>query len=71
MYRLKGAYNLGLANVLWMNPDGSALFVSVLAQSSVHGQAGFGVGTVGLLTKGAIKQIGLLVSDPFAGEIAF
>jgi hypothetical protein len=71
VYRLKGAYNLGLANVLWMNPDGSALFVSVLAQSSVHGQAGFGVGAVGLLTKGTIKQIGLLVSDPFAGEIAF
>jgi len=71
VYRLKGAYNLGLANVLWMTQDGSALFVSVLAQNSVHGQAGFGVGAVGLITKGTLKQIDLLVSDPFAGEIAF
>jgi hypothetical protein len=71
VYRLKGAYNLGLANVLWMNSSGSALFVSVLAQTSVHGQGGFGVGSAGLLAKGTIKQLNLLLSDPFAGEIAF
>jgi hypothetical protein len=71
LYRLKGAYTFGLANVLWINSGGSALFVSVLAQNSVLGQAGYGAGAVGLLAKGTIRPINLLVSDPFAGEIAF
>jgi hypothetical protein len=71
VYRLKGAYNLGLANVLWLNPDGSVLIGSALAENNVKGQDGFGVQAFGLITKGTLQQINLLVSDPFAGEIAF
>ena len=72
VYRLKGAYNLGVANVLWLSPDGSALVGSALAENNVKGQGGFGVQAIGLIGKGTFKAISIALSSiPLAGEIAF
>jgi hypothetical protein len=76
LYQVKGAYEIGLADVLWASPTGSTLLGSVYAEATwphlgapngpVHEEAG-------LLTKGTFTPVKFfpLTSVPFAGEIAF
>jgi hypothetical protein len=72
VYRFKGTYNQGMANVLWLNPNGSALIGSIFAGDMkgrtlipVHQEAG-------PIVKGTLKPIRLPESGvPLAGEIAF
>jgi hypothetical protein len=77
VYRLKVAANIGVANVLWLSPNGSSLLSAaegldyqvaghVLKGESIAGQA------IGLITKGILKPIKLPLSGvPLAGQIAF
>jgi hypothetical protein len=72
VYRLKGAYNLGVASVLWLSPDGSTLIGSALAESGPFRHLVIAGQAVGLITKGTLKPINLpLPGVPLAGEIAF
>jgi hypothetical protein len=75
LYQLKGAYEAGLADVLWASPTGSALFGAVYAEATWP-HTGARQGPVdqvaGLLTKGVFKPVKFpLTAVPFAGEIAF
>ncbi len=71
VYRLKGAYNLDVANVLWLSPDGSALVVAAVAKDQYGETSVTAAQAVGLI-QGALKPIGLPPSSvPLAGEIAF
>jgi hypothetical protein len=77
VYRLKVASNLGVANILWLSPNGSSLLAAaegidyrlaghVSKGESIAGQA------IGLITKGALTPIKLPLSGvPLAGQIAF
>ena len=72
-YRLKGAFTDGMANVLWLSPDGSTLIGAVFG---LGGESRPGVigdeQAVGLITKGTLKPIGRPQSGvPLTGEIAF
>jgi hypothetical protein len=71
VYRFKGVYNIGLANVLWASPDGSALVVSAFAENYAGRQPALGVQVAGLITKGIFKGLNLKPLAPLAGEIAF
>jgi hypothetical protein len=71
VYRFKGVYNIGLANVLWASPDGSTLVVSALAQNYAGRQPALGVQGAGRITKGIFKGLNLVPLSPLAGEIAF
>jgi hypothetical protein len=71
VYRIKGAFNLGLGNVLWLNPNGSTLIASFLAQAGLDGQAGFGVASSGVISKGTLKQLNFPLGPSYAGQIAF
>lgn len=75
LYRLKGAWELGIADVLWASPDGSGLIGAVNAASLLPGFKGGGIGfrAVGVISKGTLKPLRFPLPDgiPFAGEIAF
>ena len=72
VYRLKGAYNLSVANVLWLSPDGSALVGSAFAEKYVKGRGASVVQAIGLIGQGAFKPITIPLSGvPLVGEIAF
>jgi hypothetical protein len=77
VYRLKGAYNTGVANVLWLSPNGSTLIGAGLAldeqvDKNVFTATRIAAQAVGLITKGALKPIKLPLSGvPLAGQIAF
>jgi hypothetical protein len=71
LYQFPGAYQLGLADVLWASPTGSMLVGAVYAATTwtQHGPADQ---KAGLLTNGTFKPLKLpLTAVPFAGEIAF
>lgn len=72
VYRLKVASNIGVANILWLSPDGSALVAAAVAQDQ-HGRTSVTAGqAIDLVTKGAVKPIGVPLSGvPLAGQIAF
>ncbi len=75
LYQLKGAYQLGLGDVLWANPTGSTLLGAVYA-GTTWPRPGVKQGpvyqAVGLLTKGVFKPVKFpLTAVPLAGEIAF
>lgn len=75
LYQLKGAYELGFADVLWASPTGSALLGAVYAGANwprMGVQHGPVVQAAGLLTKGTFKPVRFpLTAVPFAGDIAF
>lgn len=75
LYQLKGAYELGVADVLWASPTGSTLLGAVYAETTWP-RPGVGKGpvyqTAGLLAKGRFTPVKLpLTAVPLAGEIAF
>ena len=75
LYQLKGAYQVGLADVLWASPTGSTLLGAVYARATWP-RPGAPQGPVdqaaGLLTKGIFTPVKFpLTAVPFAGEIAF
>jgi hypothetical protein len=77
VYRLKVAANIGVANVLWLNPDGSSLLGAAegldyqVAGHAIQGEHTVGQ-AVGLIAKGVLKPIKLPLSGvPLAGQIAF
>ncbi len=75
LYQLKGAYQIGLADVLWASPTGSTLLGAVYAEATwphTGAQQGPVYQAVGLLTKGTFKPVRFpLTAVPFAAEIAF
>jgi hypothetical protein len=71
VYRLGGAYALGLANVLWASPNGSTLIGSVLTQSAQTGPGDVIHRNAGLITKGALKPLAFPLGPPYVGEVAF
>jgi hypothetical protein len=75
LYQLPGAYGIGLADVLWASPTGSALLGAVYAEATwprPGAQQGPVDQTAGLLTNGMFKPVKFpLTAVPFAGEIAF
>jgi hypothetical protein len=71
VYRLGGAYALGLANVLWASPNGSTLFGSVLTQNEQTGSSGVIHRNAGLIAKGILKPLPFPLGPPYAGEAAF
>ena len=75
LYQLQGAYEIGLADVLWASPTGSTLLGAVYAEATwphTGAQQGPADQAVGLLTKGTFKPVRFpLTAVPFAGEIAF
>jgi hypothetical protein len=72
VYRLKGVYNIDVANVLWLSPDGSTLIAAAVAKDQ-HGETSdTAAQAIGQVTKGAFKPVQLpLAGVPLAGEIAF
>jgi hypothetical protein len=71
LYRFPGAYQLGLADVLWASPTGSTLVGSVYAATTWI-QPDSADQTAGLLTNGTFKPLKFpLTAVPFAGEITF
>jgi hypothetical protein len=75
LYQLKGAYEVGVADVLWASPTGSTLLGAVYA-GAIWPHLGARQGPVnemtGLLKKGIFTQVKFpLTAVPFAGEIAF
>ena len=77
VYRLKVAANIGVANILWLSPNGSSLLAAAEATDyRVPGRVIQGERIVGqavdLITKGILKPIKLPLSGvPLAGQIAF
>jgi hypothetical protein len=75
LYQLKGAYQLGLGDVLWASPTGSTLLGAVYAEKTwprLGAKPGPVYQAVGLLTKGVFKPVRFpLTAVPLAGEIAF
>jgi hypothetical protein len=72
VYRFTGAWELGVADVLWASPTGSTLVISVLAETS-WSRSVIGYQNTGILTKGTFKPLAFPSSTvaPLAGEIAF
>jgi hypothetical protein len=70
VYRLGGAYELGLANILWASPDGSTLIASVLTQSLYSGPGDVIQGNAGLLAKGVLTPLPFPLGTPYVGQIA-
>jgi hypothetical protein len=72
VYRRAGVYNYGVANVLWLNADGSHLVGAVFDQTEVGGGAAIGYRDAGSISKGILKPIIFPVNGPrSAGGIAF
>jgi hypothetical protein len=77
VYRYPGSFNLGFADVLWMNADGSTIVGSAWTQDGVTVNHQFKNPSVpytaaGLITKNGIKPMTFpLNSTPFIGMIAF
>jgi hypothetical protein len=70
VYRFSGAYELGLANILWASPDGSTLAGSVLAQSNYNG-SGVIKRSGGLIAKGVLTPLPFPLGAPDAGQASF
>jgi hypothetical protein len=72
VYRLKGAYNIDAANVLWLSPDGSSLIAGAIAKVQ-HGDTSVTAAeAVGVVTGGTLTPVKILLSSvPLAGQIAF
>jgi hypothetical protein len=77
VYRLKGAFNTGVANILWLSPDGSSLLGAaegINYQVASHGFQSEGIAgqAIDLITNGNRTPITLPLSGvPLAGQIAF
>jgi hypothetical protein len=72
VYRRAGVYNYGVADVLWLNADGSSLVGGVFDQTKMAGGSLQGYDDVGLIVKGVLKPIIIPVfGAPSAGQIAF
>jgi len=72
VYRRAGVYNYGVANVLWLNADGSRLFGGVFDATAMGRGVETGYLDDGLISKGILKPIIFWVNGPrSAGGIAF
>ena len=72
VYRRAGVFNYGVANVLWLNADGSSLIGAVFDQIKDTGGVAWGYLDAGPISKGILKQINFdLNGPPSAGGIAF
>jgi hypothetical protein len=75
LYQLKGAYEIGVADVLWADPTGATLFGAVDAEATwplLGTKPGPVYQAAGQLTNGVFTPVKLpLTAVPFAGEIAF
>ena len=74
VYRLNGACNVGMANVLWMSADGSTLIGSLYRETYGSHLAITSEQFTGLITKGTRVPINLdpaLVPPVLNGEVAF
>jgi hypothetical protein len=77
VYQFKGASDVGVANILWLSPNGSSLLGAAegidyrVADHGIQGERIVGH-AIGLITKGALTPIKLPLSGvPLAGQIAF
>jgi hypothetical protein len=72
VYRLKGVYNIDVANVLWLSPDGSSLVAAAIAKDQ-HGETSVTAAeALCLITGGHLTPISVpLPGVPLAGQIAF
>lgn len=77
VYRFKGASDVGVANILWLSPNGSSLLGAAegidyrVVDHGIQGERIVGQ-AIGLITKGVLKPIKLPLSGvPLAGQIAF
>jgi hypothetical protein len=77
VYRLKGDYNIDVANVLWTSPDGATLIGAAEAlndrvDKDVIKQTVIAAQAVGEVSLGTLKPIKLPLNGvPLAGQIAF
>ena len=77
VYRYPGSFNMGLADVLWTNADGSVLVGSAWTQDGADVNDQFTHTTVpytaaGLITRSGIKRMTFpLTGTPYIGMIAF
>jgi hypothetical protein len=72
VYRRAGVYNYGIANVLWLNADGSDLVGAVFDQTEIGGGSAIGYRDDGPISKGILKPIIIpIFGPPSAGQIAF
>jgi hypothetical protein len=72
VYRRAGVYNYGVANVLWLNADGSQLVGAVFDRTEMGGGTAIGYQDAGPISKGTLKPIIFPVNGPrSAGGIAF
>lgn len=76
LYQLKGAYEVGLADVLWASPTGSTLLGALYADDTYPSVSGSEPGkadqATGLITNGTFKTVRFpLPTVPYAGEIVF
>jgi hypothetical protein len=72
VYHRAGVYNYGVADVLWLNADGSSLVGAVFDQTKMARGLLEGYQDVGPIAKGVLKQIIFPVNGPpSAGRIAF
>jgi hypothetical protein len=72
VYRRAGVYNYGVADVLWLNADGSSLVGAVFDQTKMARGALEAYQDAGPIAKGILKTILFpTFGPPFAGQIAF
>jgi hypothetical protein len=72
VYRRAGVYNYGVANVLWLNADGSSLVGAVFDETKMARGTLWGYQDAGPIAKGVLKPIIFPVNGPpSAGQIAF
>jgi hypothetical protein len=72
VYRRAGVFNYGVADVLWLNANGSSLVSAVFDATKVARGVSDGYQGAGLIAKGELKPIIFpLNGPPFAGQIAF
>jgi hypothetical protein len=72
VYRRAGVYNYGVANVLWLNADGSHLVGAVFDATEMGSGTAIGYVDDGPIIKGILKPIIFPVNGPrSAGGIAF
>lgn len=72
LYRRAGVDNVGIANVLWMNADGSRLFAAVYDMTEQSRGVGTGFVGSGPISNGTFKLLIFPTNGPrFAGGVAF
>ena len=72
VYRRAGVFNYGVADVLWLNPNGSGLIGAVFDYTTTTSGVRYGYLDAGPIAKGALKPIIFpLNGPPSAGQIAF